>query len=242
MNNNLNNRNNEFNNNTVNNNAVNQYINSSIPNIENNNYINNNDINNLSNNININQVSKKNNKNKKLLVIAIVIILIITIFITLKGFSNDLGSAKNTTGLDEYKNSDVDYNCKYESSDEDTKLKIYLDFLYNYETDGNNGKKYLYQLKTYTKVIKEYKNGLTNALYMDFVDSFNSLKCIYPEDCTNNHLELGLTNKGFNTVIDRNGNKIEVTYYAIYGMGIKATKKDMKEIKQQYEQDGYICN
>lgn len=46
---------------------------------------------------------------------------------------------------------------------------------------------------------------------------------------------------GWDTVVDRVGNKIEATYYNIYGMGATATKDKMKELIEQYESNGYVC-
>ena len=60
--------------------------------------------------------------------------------------------------------------------------------------------------------------------------------------CTGDHLELGITESGWNTVVDRIGNKIEITYYNVYGLGQTATEKDKNELIEQYKNNGYICN
>lgn len=243
VNNNMNNVNNQFNN-------TNGFQNNNVENTNYNNGFNNTNINNQSNLYNgnsMNQVETPKKKiNTKLLAIIIGIIIIIVIVIVSKGFSNSsvLGSNENTTGSTEYKGSDVDYNCTYEYTNEDKKMKVYSDFIFNYKSTGDSGKQYNYQLKIYNKMIVEYGNGLTDSKYKDFVDSFESLECLGFGDekkCTESHLELGITDSGWDTVVDRIGDKIEVTYYNIYGMGTTATKEDMKEIIEQYESNGYIC-
>lgn len=145
------------------------------------------------------------------------------VVVALKGFNNFsvLDSNENTTGSIEYKVSDVDYNCTLEYTNEDRKMKVYSDFIFNYKTTSESVKQYNYQLKIYSKMIAEYESGLTDSKYKDFVDLFESLECLDSSDeekYTESHLELGLTNTGLDTVIDRIGNKIEVTYYKIYGL------------------------
>lgn len=226
-----------MNNNEWNNQPVNNMNNS---NNQNNSYIDN--------SMNQSKTHKKKVNTKLLaIIVGIIIALVTVIVVALKGFSNFsiLGTKENTTGSTEYKGADVDYNCMYEYTDEIKKVKIYSDLIFNYKSTGDDGKQNNYQLKIYNKMLLEFENGvLTDSKYKDIVDSFESMECLgleNEEKCAKNHIELGMTNSGWNTVIDRTGNKIEVTYYNIYGMGATATKEDMKEIKEKYEKIDYIC-
>ncbi len=210
--------------------------------------MNNNEWNNQSN-ISNNQVNPKKKNNVKLLVTIIggMIVLGIVIFAVLKIFniSSVISTHKNTTGLSEYSGLDVDYNCVYEYTKNNDKMKEYSDIIFNYKSDRKDGKQNNYQVKVYSKMILEYGNGLTNSKYKEVIDSFNSLECVsLNEDnkCTGDHLELGITESGWNTVVDRIGNKIEITYYNIYGLGQTATEKDKNELIEQYKNKGYICN
>ena len=206
-NNNLNDQNN-FNSqyNGINNQPVNNSMNNNVSN-------NFNNINNNKNNLSSNRLTKKAKNNKLFAIIIGIIVIIIVVVIVLKGFNSSsvLGSNKNTTGSTEYNSSDVDNNCTYEYSTEDKNMKIYSDFIFNYKTTESNGSQNNYQLKIYSTMVVEYENGLTDSKYKDFVDTFDSLVCLNSDECTGNHLELGVTNTGWDTVIDRIGNKIEVT-------------------------------
>lgn len=253
--NNQHNRNDNYspNNNGMNNNYSNQANNSNvfqnefygggIPNLNNNNFYNSN----LGN-----QTKQKNNNNNKLIYIVIAIVLFIVLIVLLVIPSNNssspdsndilpiINSHKNNTGSTEYKGSDVDYNCSFEQENDKNTLKSYSDIIFNYKTKGSNGEQYNYQAVIYNKMIIEYKNGLTDEAYKEFVESLESIFCI-DADCTANHLELPLTTLGMDTVVDRNGNKIVITYHNFRGLGATATKEDMKMVKDEYEKQGFVC-
>lgn len=220
----------------------NQSVNNNINNF-NNQYNNANNQNNLYTGNQVETPDNKNNKNnKKLLLIIVGVILII--FFVIKGFSGSSLSrgSKNTTGSTEYKDSDVDYNCTYEDTNDESTLKLYSDLIFNYKTTGDSGKTYNYQLKKYNKIIIEYKKELTDSLYKEYIDSLSSIDCIGTNKCTGDHLELSISALGYNTVIDRTGNKIIVTYYRIQGLNATATKDDIKDVMEQLKKGGYTCN
>ena len=73
------------------------------------------------------------------------------------------------------------------------------------------------------------------------IDQLNSSSCLYDSDCTDSHLELGITSLGFDTVVDRKGNTVEASGYSLMGIGKKATSSDKKEVREQLEKDGYKC-
>lgn len=230
MNNNINNQNNNMNN---------QY--NSAGDFQNNNEFNNSNINNSVNQVEI--PNKKNNTKLLAIIIGVIVIIVIVIVVALKEFFV-FGSNKNTTGSTEYKDSDVDYNCTYEYANEDTKMKVYLDFIFNYKSNREDGNQNNYQLAIYDKMIVEYENGLTDEEYKEFIDSLESLECFSyggENKCTESHLELGITSLGWDTIVDRTGDKIEVTYNNVYGLGRTATEEDIRETKEQYASNGYVC-
>ena len=89
-------------------------------------------------------------------------------------------------------------------------------------------------------MIMEYGDGLTDEAYKEFVDALNSINC-FDSDCTGNHLVLDISSLGYNTIVDRTGNKIVVTSYKPLGLGITATKEDMNVLKDEYEKQGFVC-
>lgn len=150
-------------------------------------------------------------------------------------------SHKNNTGSTEYSYKDVDLNCIYKSDDGSKNVTIYSDFLFNYKSPGE--KSYNYQAMIFNKKINTYHNGLTNEIYEDFIDKLFSTYCggFSAIDCTKDHIEFGITDLGWDTIVDRKGNKIVVTYFNVHGLGKTATKKDIKDIKKSYEDEEYKC-
>ena len=228
--------------------SSNQTVNNNVENVNfssNPNNTNINNQNNLYNNQNnIAETSKKNNNVKLLAIMIVVIIIVIVIILIIFNNYSVFGSNNNTTGSTEYKGSDVDFNCTYEYTNGDLKIIVYSDFIFNYKTEAESGEENNYQLIRYDKVIVEYENGLTDDEYKDFVDALEATECFdYGNEdiCTESHLELTVTSMGWDTVIDRIGNRIEMTYNNWYGMGRTATSEDIREVKEQYESDGYIC-
>ncbi len=195
------------------------------------------------NNTNLNYSNNDNNtgnKNNKIIFIIVGVIAAVVILLLL--FNGSSKSGKNTTGSSEYNSSDVDFSCSYVSKSDNLTITTYSDFIFNYKSTGTSGTQYTYQLKQYNKMILEFKNTLTDEKYKDFIDDLNSLDCLDSGSCTGSHLELSTTKYGLNTVVDRSGNKIEMTYYNLNGMGTTATKDDIKNTKASYESKGFTCN
>ena len=142
---------------------------------------------------------------------------------------------KNTTGLIGYDDTDVDYNCIYENSDENPKLKIYSDLIFDYQGEYSD-----YQLKTFSKMILEYSSDVTDEDYKKFIEQMNSIGCL-TSDCTLGHLELSISLFGFDTVVDRKTDSIEVTYNNVYGMGEIASKEYIKKQLKEFNDKGYVC-
>lgn len=259
------NPNNQFNNNVMNSTSSSQFDvnnmqqsnNNYIPNPNNqfinngmsqnpNNQFNNNGMNSTlssqfnNNSANANNVDPNKSKiNKKLIgIIGIIIVVVIVGILLIKGFggSSTLGGHKNTTGLSDYKDSDVDNNCVYIGTYDDGKTTIYVDILFNYKSGTNN-----YQVKTYYKVIEEFSNGLTDKQYEKYVKSLNSINCLLDE-CTASHLELDVSKFGSDTIVDRKGNRIEITANEPAGMGATATKNDKEEFIKDFKDQGFKCN
>lgn len=204
---------------------------------------NQNNLNNNNNNFNGNMPNNNINKDKKSknkLIIIIIIIVVILIFIL--GFLSPSLLAKNhenTTGLSEYSSEDVDLNCVTNYEKEDGKRTLYSDLMFNYKKGASYN---VSQLKTYSKLIIEYNTTLTDEKYHDFVTELSTTECLNEHDCKESHLEFSQTELGWNTVIDRKGNKIIVTFDNIYGVGKTLSSKEMREVKDSYEKDGTKCH
>ena len=225
-----------------NNNFNGNYIN---PN-NNGNYANfNNNNNNLDNYMpgnnfaNVNQLNNNsNNKNKYLKYAVIVVGVIVAIVGIYFIFTNVIGVGgghKNTTGLSSYTDSDVGLNCHQTFNNSDNNTDIYMDYIFNKDNHTT----------VYMKTIKNYPNGLTDEKYAEFIktfDSYDELKCSsYDEECLKNHHEFPSSGTGFDIVIDRKGNTIEMTNNMITGYGEKVTNKDIRSIKDELKEQGYTC-
>ena len=128
----------------------------------------------------------------------------------------------------------------FEKANDKNSVKSYSDIIFNYKTKGSSGQQYNYQAYIFNKMIIEYGDGLTDEEYKEFVDTLNSINCI-DSDCTGNHLVLDISSLGYNTIVDRTVNKIVVTSYKFSGLGVTATKEDMKILKDEYEKQGFVC-
>lgn len=208
----------------------------------NNNY--NNGLNNLNNQVNQNIAPDKNNNIKLILMIlGIVIVVLIVAFAATKLFTNSsiINGHKNTTGSTDYKGSDVDYNCVYEITKGNDKGTMYSDIIFNFKSG-----KYNYQIKEYRKTVYEYANGVTDSKYKEIVDSLNATECLSigttDKKCTGDHLDIGLTSNGWNTIVDRTSNKIVITSYNAYGLGQTASAEDKKDFIDNFIKSGYTCN
>jgi hypothetical protein len=180
------------------------------------------------------QPQKKNNT------VLIVVLVLVGLFIVvpfvfgfIKGFTGAL-SHKNTTGSSKYKDSDVTYNCSYEETTSTGAKAVYnTDLLFNHEG---------YQLYAYTKIEVTATKDITDEQYATLVKGANSSKCVLnANECKASHLELGITKYGWDTVIDRSGKKVTITYYGVYGKGYKATKSDEEKSVKTYTDQGYKC-
>lgn len=158
----------------------------------------------------------------------IFVIMLCALFIT----ACSTGVHKNTTGIGGYKDSDITFNCTYNETTDKGEMETYIDFLFNVDN---------YQMKQYSKIVLKYYNGVTDEDYKKIVDDANSLECV-TNTCTDPHLELGITDYGWDTVIDRYSDRVEIKYHSISGMGQKATKNDIKDTKKQLEGSGFTCN
>ena len=192
------------------------------------------------NNTNMNYPSNGNNfgkkNNKIIFIVAGVVVVVAIVVILLFLFKGSSKSGKNTTGSSEYKASDVAFSCSYVSEGENAISTTYTDFIFNYKSS-----QYTYQLKQYYKMVIEYKKTLTDEKYKEFIKELNSIDCLDAGSCTESHLELSITDFGWDTVVDRKGNKIEVTFNNTYGMGSTASKDDIKDTKASFESEGYTC-
>ena len=134
---------------------------------------------------------------------------------------------KNTTGIEGYTGSDIDFSCEKITSNDATNI----DFLFNY--DG-------YQMVQYMKLVLNYGDGVTDEDYKKLMDNLNSMECLNGE-CTGSHLELGITSLGWDTVVDRSPYSITIKSRTITGKDQLAADSDIKQIKQKYIKDGYAC-
>ncbi len=192
--------------------------------------------------------TKKNNEdvkdNKKIIIFSSIIAVIVLLF--LFRACGEVGKSKdhsNTTGLSNYKDSDVDMNCVRKSDEDSSAATYYADFLFNHKNaDKDSDKLNNYQLYIYNKIFVDYKKNLSDEEYREFIKSLNSLGCINDNDCKEDHLELGVTDLGSDTVIDRKDNKLEITFIVVHEQNKKASKNDIEKMKKNYEAQGYECH
>lgn len=181
----------------------------------------------------MNENKDTNNNMKKIIIGVVAVAILLVIVFLFKGNGH-----KNTTGILDYSNSDVDLNCAIELSNDDYVSKIYSDFLFNHKSGDVN-----YQLKLYSKMIMEFDGGVTDEEYLKYIKSIGSVICMgKEEECAkSSHLELGIASLGWDIVVDRRENEIEVTYYNIYGAGQVSNRGDIKNFKATFEKEGYSC-
>ncbi len=178
----------------------------------------------------INNGKGNNNKIKLVIIGAVVLVVLVIVAILIKNgilFSKH----RNTTGSSEYKGSEVKLNCTASESENGKTITHYMDLL-----TGNG-------YKIYNKMVIAYDSGITDKIYLDFIKNIDLTTCLSKEEecAASNHLELGLTNIGFDTIVDRSGDKIEVTFYVVGGVNQTSTDDDIKELKRQFEKEGYSC-
>ena len=69
----------------------------------------------------------------------------------------------------------------------------------------------------------------------------DSLECQNGDACTKDHIKLGVTTFGMDTIADRKEKEVSFTYYKEFGKGEKASKKFIKKTKEEYIKNGYKC-
>ena len=153
------------------------------------------------------------------------------------GKSNDYeGTFSNA-----YEVSDIDYRCEVTTLENGGEAKDTIDLLFDFKN---------YQLKAYHKIVATFKEGLTDEKYEEFVSNLNVLDCIefgktIADKCKASHLEFGSTSLGFDTVVDRKGNSIELLYHqdsGSYSYGHqKLTDSEIEEVLNQLKGSGYTC-
>ena len=113
-------------------------------------------------------------------------------------------------------------------------MTTYVDVLYN-TSRGN-------QAEQYFKVVTKYNQPITDEKYKEIVKGIDATKCLFGDDCKDSHLELGLTTLGFDTVINRTTDTIEVTFYKENGKGYTAKQSDKDQVKKTYMDQNFECN
>ena len=84
---------------------------------------------------------------------------------------------------------------------------------------------------------------MTDDEYQRVIDEIGCLAyCNDVDNCTDSHIECSISDIGIGTVIDRIGNKIEMTFHLDYGNGRKITKEEIKKMEDNFEDGGYDCN
>ncbi len=214
-----------MNNNLTNNQANNGQVMMNDMQVNNINYNNqppmNNQYNGYNNTASINGSNKKNNK--VFIIIGVVLLIIIVIIAIGILLSKLVGS-------------NTDYTCTKSSTEGNIKMNITLKGTFNSKNDSGTS----YKLIENNKLVIEDTDGLTDSKYEKYVTGIFS-DCSYDKDCTGNHVKLGLTSLGFDTVIDRSGNKITITYKTYIGAGYNASKSYKKSVINDYIKDDYTC-
>ena len=207
----------EINNHLTNNQPINNMI-----------YDNQSSMNNQYNNYNnsMNQVKNSNKKMNKIFMIIGMVVLVVLIIVV-------IGSLKSSS------NSNLDYTCIMSEEENNVKKTIIFEGTFNYKDDDGS----TYQLSEHNKLVIEYtNNGLTDSKYNSYMnETFGSYCMINDVDCTSNHVKLKTTSLGYDTVIDRNNNKITITYNKYMGLGYSASESYKNSIISGYEKEGFTC-
>lgn len=208
----------EINNHLTNNQPVNNMVYDNQPSM-------NNQYNNYNNSMN--QVNNSNKKMNKIFLIIGVVVLVVLIIIV-------IGSLLRGSS-----NSNADYTCTMSEEENNIKKTIIFEGTFNYKNDDGS----TYQLSEHNKLVIEYAdNGLTDSKYNSYMkETFGSYCMINDVDCTSNHVKLKTTSLGYDTVIDRNDNKITITYNRYEGLGYSASKSDKNSIISGYKKEGFTC-
>lgn len=185
----------------------------------------------------VNDVQKVDNSElKKAIIVGIIISAVgsIAVILILKFFV--FGVHKNTTGLSNYRATNVDLNCTYSHNEGDTDISMYSDFIYNYQKN--------YKLAIYNRMVIKYQNGLTDDKVTEIINKLNNLNCTIDGNndfCVSNRLNFDSSSFGWSYVTDEANNTLTVIFYNYYGFGKKITASDKEQIKTHYKNEGYIC-
>ena len=200
----------------------------------------------MNDNLNQNQTINQNNvttppvkKNNNILIIIGGVVIVIIVIIMVLGSLG--GGHKNTTGSKEYTGKDVDYNCTTVSNKENGTITTYSDILFNHKRKDSTGTITLYSVRQYNKMVIKYNNGLTDEKYKQVVDALNAVKCYSGTDCTKDHLELEITDFGWNTVVDRKDDEVIISYINLNGANKTLSEKEKKEYYDTLVSSGYTC-
>ena len=208
----------EINNHLTNNQPINNMI-----------YDNQSSMNNQYNNYNnsMNQVKNSNKKMNKIFMIIGMVVLVVLIIVV-------IGSLLKSSS-----NSNLDYTCIMSEEENNVKKTIIFEGTFNYKDDDGS----TYQLSEHNKLVIEYtNNGLTDSKYNSYMnETFGSYCMINDVYCTSNHVKLKTTSLGYDTVIDRNNNKITITYNKYMGLGYSASESYKNSIISGYEKEGFTC-
>jgi len=188
----------------------------------------------------------KGNNNKLLIVVLLAVLLVgagtAYYFLVLKK-GNTSGSGSNTsnsntsTTIGDYKESDVGLRCTMSKTTEKGTATMTVELLYNYKN---------YAMQAYTKVVTNF-NSLTDEEYYEYIDDNygETTECLIDNTdgkaCHKDHLELGITDDGMNTVIDRKGKTITTTFNKAFSIDQQATEEDKTNMKSAMEAQGFVC-
>ncbi len=154
------------------------------------------------------------------------VILFLLVIILLSGCGKNIDESV-------YKASDVSFSCTYEESNEIKTIKRVADFVFNTKDK--------YKARVYFKTIYTYQETISDEKYQEIIGQLDSPQCVPDHPCTDNHLQLGVTALGSNTLLDRKDNTIEITYYKSYGENQKATQDFIESTKKEYSKNGFTC-
>ncbi len=185
--------------------------------------MNNQPNNNQYNNYNGNSDNKKKN-NKTFIIIGVIAIVV-------------LGSIV-LNSLFKKGSSNVDYTCTMTNAKDNINQTLTIKGTFDYKDSSGT----IYQLYESNELVAEYTNGLTDSEYTNFTNKTFGTYCKLDNvDCSSSHFKLISSSLGFDTVVDRNNNKIVITYIKYMGMGSTISKSEKDSLIDSYKQSGMTC-
>ena len=176
--------------------------------------MNNQPNNNQYNNYNGNSDNKKKN-NKTFIIIGVIAIVV-------------LGSIV-LNSLFKKGSSNVDYTCTMTNAKDNINQTLTIKGTFDYKDSSGT----IYQLYESNELVAEYTN-FTNKTFGTYCKLDNV-------DCSSSHFKLISSSLGFDTVVDRNNNKIVITYIKYMGMGSTISKSEKDSLIDSYKQSGMTC-